>query len=229
MVKAGRGFGFLLIALLIAIAVACSGGGSGGSSGSGGDGGGGSADGGRSNGQTADQDSGTTLKLFNYKGEIAEQLAELIEIYEQEFGVKVHLETVGGGASYEDALRAKFAQGDYPDIFNNGGYTDLELYLEHLEDLSDEPWVENVPVFAREPMTHEGRLYGMPVGLKGTDIFIIKIFLPKPASRSFRDAVRVARDSGDACRSRHHAVFERIRGMVGARQPSRQRAVCASG
>lgn len=164
MKMARKGFLGMMFLLLVAISVACSSGG-----GISGDGGGGSdANGTRSNGQGASAGGGaTTLKLFNYKVEIAEQLAKLVEIYEQEFGVEIQLETVGGGAGYGDALRAKFAQGDYPDIFNNGGYTDLELYLEHLEDLTDEPWAENVPPFAREPMTHEGRLYGMPVGLEG--------------------------------------------------------------
>lgn len=108
------------------------------------------------------------IKIFQFKVEIAEQLAKLIEEYEAENPhVTIELETVGGGADYGAALRAKFNSNDKPDIFNNGGFTDLDLWLEHLEDLSDQPWVANTVDVAKEPMTKDGKLYGQPLNLEG--------------------------------------------------------------
>lgn len=110
-----------------------------------------------------------TLNLFQFKVEIADQLAEMIKEYEAEHpNVKVKLETVGGGADYGAALKAKFASGEKPDIFNNGGFKELELWKEHLADLSNEPWAEHVLPIGKVPMTDEdGKLYGMPVNLEG--------------------------------------------------------------
>lgn len=109
-----------------------------------------------------------TIKMFQFKVEIAEQLTKMIEEYESLHpGVNIEVETVGGGADYGAALKAKFNSNDKPDIFNNGGFTDLDLWLEHLEDLSDQPWVENLVDVAKEPMTKDGKLYGQALNLEG--------------------------------------------------------------
>ncbi len=110
-----------------------------------------------------------TLNFFQFKVEIADQLQEMINEFEKEHpNIKVKLETVGGGADYGAALKAKFASGEKPDIFNNGGFKELELWKEHLADLSNEPWAEHVLPIGKVPMTdEEGKLYGMPVNLEG--------------------------------------------------------------
>ncbi|MEH7224694.1 ABC transporter substrate-binding protein [Bacillus sp. JJ1566] len=110
-----------------------------------------------------------TLNLMQFKVEIADQLQAMIDEYEKEHpNIKIKLETVGGGADYGAALKAKFASGDEPDIFNNGGFKELELWKERLADLSDEPWVEHVLPIGKVPMTDtDGKLYGMPVNLEG--------------------------------------------------------------
>ncbi|MFC5701267.1 ABC transporter substrate-binding protein [Cohnella faecalis] len=109
-----------------------------------------------------------TVKMLNFKVEIKDQLAAMIKEYEQLTpGVKIALETIGGGADSAAALRTKFSSGDQPDIFLNGGYKELDLWLEHLEDLSDQPWAEHVLPFAKEPMTKDGKLYGQPLNLEG--------------------------------------------------------------
>jgi raffinose/stachyose/melibiose transport system substrate-binding protein len=121
-------------------------------------------------GSGSGKDSGkeVTIKMFQFKVEIAEQLTKMIEEYEALHpGVNIEIETVGGGADYGAALKAKFNSNDKPDIFNNGGFTDLDLWLEHLEDLSDQPWVENLVDVAKEPMTKDGKLYGQALNLEG--------------------------------------------------------------
>ncbi len=119
-------------------------------------------------GDKTDPPKDVTIKMFQFKVEIAEQLTKMIDEYESLHpGVTIEVETVGGGADYGAALKAKFNSNDKPDIFNNGGFTDLDLWLEHLEDLSDQPWVENLVDVAKEPMTKDGKLYGQALNLEG--------------------------------------------------------------
>ena len=127
-----------------------------------------------SSNKPSDKDTGkgngkqVTIKMFQFKVEIAEQLQRMIKEYETlNPGVKIEVETVGGGADYGAALKAKFNSNDKPDIFNNGGFTDLDLWVEHLEDLSDQPWVANLVDVAKEPMTKDGKLYGQALNLEG--------------------------------------------------------------
>jgi raffinose/stachyose/melibiose transport system substrate-binding protein len=109
-----------------------------------------------------------TIKIFQFKVEIAEQMNRLKAEYEASHpGVKLEIETVGGGADYGAALKTKFAANEAPDIFNNGGFAERAVWQEHLEDLSDQPWVKDVVTVAKEPMTVDGKLYGMPLGIEG--------------------------------------------------------------
>ncbi|ARK31227.1 ABC transporter substrate-binding protein [Halalkalibacter krulwichiae] len=119
--------------------------------------------------QTEKNEEVVTLNFFQFKVEIADQLQEMLTEFEAEHpNIKVKLETVGGGADYGAALKAKFASGEKPDIFNNGGFNELELWKEHLADLSNEPWVDHLLPIGKVPMTDEdGTLYGMPVNLEG--------------------------------------------------------------
>ncbi|MDR0136114.1 ABC transporter substrate-binding protein [Metabacillus idriensis] len=124
---------------------------------------------GESGGDSKSSDEVVTLNFFQFKVEIADQLQAMIKEFEAEHpNIKVKLETVGGGADYGAALKAKFASGEEPDIFNNGGFKELELWKEKLADLSGEPWVEHVLPIGKVPMTDaDGKLYGMPVNLEG--------------------------------------------------------------
>ncbi|MBM7570168.1 ABC transporter substrate-binding protein [Aquibacillus albus] len=110
--------------------------------------------------------------IFHPKVEIADQLEAMAAEFEEEYtDIDIRLEALGGGADYRPALKAKFSSGEEPDIFINGGFTELELWKEHLADLSDEPWVEHVLPIGKEPMTDsEGKLYGMPINLEGYGI-----------------------------------------------------------
>lgn len=132
------------------------------------------ANNGTTNNQTENQDnkeaSGepVTIRMFQFKVEIAEALNRLKDEYEKTHpNVKLEIETVGGGADYGAALKAKFASGEEPDIFNNGGFNEMETWLTHLEDLSDQPWVSDALDVAKEPMTKDGKIYGMPMNIEG--------------------------------------------------------------
>lgn len=119
------------------------------------------------------KDAGTekeqvTINMFQFKVEIADDLAKMAKEYEKiNPHVKLNIQTVGGGADYGAALKTQFAAGNAPDIFNNGGFTEAQTWLEHLEDLSDQPWVKHVFENAKAPMTIDGKIYGQPLNLEG--------------------------------------------------------------
>jgi len=111
--------------------------------------------------------SDVTLKMFQFKVEIADAMEKLLAEYKKETGVNITIETVGGGADYGAALKAKFASGDEPDIFNNGGYNEAQLWKDRMEDLSDQPWVADLSDNVKDPMTMDGKLYGLPMNIEG--------------------------------------------------------------
>ncbi|GGG22413.1 ABC transporter substrate-binding protein [Paenibacillus abyssi] len=109
-----------------------------------------------------------TLEILNPKVEIASQFEQMVNDYMKEHPhVQINVRTVGGGADDRAELRAMFAYGQGPDIFTNGGYEEARLYRDYLEDLSDQPWVQNAIDMALEPMTLDGKVYGMPVNIEG--------------------------------------------------------------
>ncbi|MBB3130278.1 raffinose/stachyose/melibiose transport system substrate-binding protein [Paenibacillus rhizosphaerae] len=109
-----------------------------------------------------------TIHIFQFKVEIAEALNKLKADYEASHpGVKLDIQTVGGGSDYGAALKAKFASGEEPDIFNVGGYTDLDTWQAKLEDLSGEKWVGDMVDVAKDQISKDGKVYGMPMNLEG--------------------------------------------------------------
>lgn len=108
-----------------------------------------------------------TVKMFQFKVEISEPLDKMKLDLEKETGIKLDIETYGGGADYGAMLKAKFASNEYPDLFNNGGNNELDVWVDKLADLSDEPWVNNLAAGTATGMTKEGKLYGMPMNVEG--------------------------------------------------------------
>jgi len=109
-----------------------------------------------------------TVTVFQFKTEIVEGLHELARAFEEEHpNIKVDVQTVGGSGDYEAGLKTKFASGEGPDIFSNGGYSKLTLWQERIEDLSDQPWVEDIAPAAADPVTLDGKVYGLPLSMEG--------------------------------------------------------------
>ncbi|WP_134700693.1 ABC transporter substrate-binding protein [Ammoniphilus sp. YIM 78166] len=118
-----------------------------------------------------------TLKIFNSKTEIVEQLSKLKKDYENEHpGVTLQIDTVDG-THYQSNLKGRFAGNEMPDIFLNQGHQEMETWIDHMEDLSDQPWVKDVVDIARDPITKDGNLYGMPMTIEGYGfIYNIELF-----------------------------------------------------
>lgn len=79
-----------------------------------------------------------TVDIFQFKVEIKDQFESLVKQYEDENpNVTINVKTVGGGNDYGASLKAAFASGEDPDIFNIGGPSDIEEYRDNLANVSD--------------------------------------------------------------------------------------------
>ncbi|MDQ0246311.1 raffinose/stachyose/melibiose transport system substrate-binding protein [Bacillus fengqiuensis] len=109
-----------------------------------------------------------TLDIRNPKVEISTQFEQMAAVYEKEHpNVDIRIHTVGGAADDLTDLKAQIAAGDSPDIFTNTGYENAVLWKNYLEDLSDQPWVEDAYQDTLKPMTFDHKIYGMPLNLEG--------------------------------------------------------------
>ncbi|RKL64874.1 ABC transporter substrate-binding protein [Salipaludibacillus neizhouensis] len=109
-----------------------------------------------------------TLNVRNPKVEISTQFEQMVIAYEIENpNVDIRIHTVGGANDDLSDLKAQIAAGNGPDIFTNSGYEKAKLWSNYLEDLTDQPWVENAYEDTLLPMKFDGKIYGMPVNLEG--------------------------------------------------------------
>jgi raffinose/stachyose/melibiose transport system substrate-binding protein len=109
-----------------------------------------------------------TLDLRNPKIEVSTQFEEMTRAYEQDHPhVNIRVHTVGGAMDDLADLKAEMATGTGPDIFTNTGYENAKLWQNYLENLSDEPWVDQAYEEALTPVTLNGKVFGMPINLEG--------------------------------------------------------------
>lgn len=154
-------------------------------------------------GSAAPEKKDVTIKIFQFKVEIAEALQRMAEEYEKETGVHVEVETHGGGEDYGALLKAEFASGSEPEIFNSGGFSALEQYLDRAEDLTNESWAAHLIPAAKVPITVDGKLYGMPMNIEGygfaynKDLFAKAGITKEPQTLpELTEAVRKLKDAG---------------------------------
>ncbi|MEE1086891.1 MAG: ABC transporter substrate-binding protein [Schaedlerella sp.] len=85
---------------------------------------------------------GKTLRLINGKIEIDGALKNLAAKYEEETGVKVEIESMGGGVDIMSTVKGYYQGGNMPDMFVAGG-SDFKNWEGLLVDMSDQAWTEN--------------------------------------------------------------------------------------
>ncbi len=108
------------------------------------------------------------VNIFQFKVEIAEELDKLVAEYMKENpNVKIKVETVGGGADYGAALRAKMASGNEPAIFNIGGPQDVYDWQDKLVDLAKTPVIAQAFPDSLKGVTVKGKVYGIPYTQEG--------------------------------------------------------------
>ncbi|MFF2481493.1 ABC transporter substrate-binding protein [Paenibacillus sp. NPDC058071] len=120
------------------------------------------------------QKKNVTIKVFQFKVEIADALNRMAEAYEKETGIKVEVETHGGGEDYSALLKAEIAAGSEPEIFNAESFAAFDAYKDRATDLSGETWAKDVVPAAAVPAQVDGKLLGMPMNIEGYGIFYNK-------------------------------------------------------
>jgi raffinose/stachyose/melibiose transport system substrate-binding protein len=102
-----------------------------------------SSDSGSSSSSDSGSSSGTTIRLVNGKIEVDSQLKKLAQMYQEETGVTVEIESMGGGIDIQGTLKGYYQAANMPDIFVNGGATDFANWDGLLVDMSDQAWVQD--------------------------------------------------------------------------------------
>lgn len=102
-----------------------------------GGGNGGSSD---ESGNASSDAKGGSIRLVNGKIEVDAQLKKLAQMYEEETGVHVEIESMGGGIDIQGTVKGYYQADNMPDIFVNGGTTDFGNWKGLLVDMSDQAW-----------------------------------------------------------------------------------------
>ncbi|UTH13982.1 ABC transporter substrate-binding protein [Macrococcus equipercicus] len=137
-----------------------------------------------SGGGTASKNGGkdaVTINVFQFKVEFKKQFEAMAQKYmDKHPNVKINIETVGGGNDYGQALKAKIASKNEPDIFNIGGPEDLKQHASRLADLSDVKATKNVIDEALlAPVQKDGKTYGIPMNQEGYGLIYNKEIFKK--------------------------------------------------
>lgn len=105
-----------------------------------------------------------TVSMFQLKVEIDPALQAYAKKYtEATPGVTVKVETLGGGADYAGAMKAKLQANQMPDIFVVEGQGGYDLWKDYIADLSDQPWVKDTDLAFK----NDGKVVGFPVAIEG--------------------------------------------------------------
>jgi len=107
------------------------------------------------------------ITLINNKIEIDGALRAFAQLYEQQTGVRVNIQSFGGETPYAPAIAAMFASGIEPEIFvieGFAGYDDARRGG-RITYLDNEPWLADTDLAYRSPTT--GRVVGFPVAIEG--------------------------------------------------------------
>ena len=122
----------LLLAVVMALSLAACGGGSGGGESKG------NADADNSGGSGGS--SANSIRLVNGKIEVDAALKKLAAMYQEETGVEVNIESMGGGIDIQGTLKGYYQADNMPDIFVNGGASDFSNWAGLCADMSGEAW-----------------------------------------------------------------------------------------
>ena len=129
----------------------------------------GNSGGGSDSGSGDSKEEQVTLRWMQFQVEYAEQVKNMAKAYEEEHpNVKIEVEVIGD--DYYDILKTKASSGDMPDVFMTAGYNEINTYKEYITDLSDQEFVDNIADGAKECVSLDGKVVGLPVQMSGNGI-----------------------------------------------------------
>lgn len=119
-----------------------------------------------------------TLRWLQNQVEYTDQVKSMAKAYEKEHpNVTIEVEVIGD--DYYDILKTKAASGDMPDVFMTAGYNEISTYKEYITDLSDQPFAENIVDAAKECVSLDGKVVGLPVQMSANGIVYNKQIFEK--------------------------------------------------
>ena len=153
--------------------------------------------------QVASAEQGVTVTMFQLKVEIDSALQAFAKLYNDSHpGVTVKVETLGGGADYGAALKAKLQAGQMPTLFNIEGKGGYDLWKDNMVDMSDCAWVKDTD-FAYKG--DDGKIVGFPVAVEGYGLSYNADILAKagidPATLTTFSAVKAAIEKLDSMKA----------------------------
>jgi raffinose/stachyose/melibiose transport system substrate-binding protein len=142
---------------------------------------------------TAAEGGDVTVTMFQLKVEIKDALDAYAAQYSAATpGVTVKVETLGGGADFGGAMKAKAQAGEMPDIFVIEGMGGYNVWKDYIADLSGEAWVNDTDL----EFIVNGKPYGFPVAIEGYGLAYNAEILEKagidPATLTTRSAYEKA-------------------------------------
>ena len=139
------------------------------------------------------------IRLVNGKIEVDAALKAAAEAYEKETGVKVAIESMGGGVNIQDTLKGYYQADNMPDIFVCGSDADFGNWDGLLADLSDQPWVADTDA---SYVSADGKVIGFPYTTEAIGLAYNADILAKagidPASITGPESMRAAFETLDA-------------------------------
>ncbi|MEA4897875.1 ABC transporter substrate-binding protein [Bacillota bacterium Meth-B3] len=144
-----------------------------------------------------------TVTMFQLKVEIDAALQEFAKQYNASHpGVTVNVETLGGGADYHGALKAKLQADQMPSIFVIEGKGGYDVWKDNMADMADCAWVKDTD-FAF--MGDDGKVVGFPVAVEGFGLGYNAEILEKagidPATLTTFSAVKAAFEKLDGMKA----------------------------
>ena len=138
------------------------------------------------------------IRLVNNKVEIDAALKELAAKYQEETGVAVTIESLGGGVDTQATLKGYYQAGNMPDIFVIEGDKDYPTWEGNLADLSDMEWTKDT----ENGYAVDGVMYGFPTTTEAIGLAYNKSILDAcgvdPASITSPAAMKAAFEAVDA-------------------------------
>ncbi len=149
--------------------------------------------GGEGDEKMATESGDVTVTMFQLKVEIKDALDGFAAQYSAKVpGVTVAVETLGGGADFGGALKAKAQAGQMPDIFQIEGMGGYNVWKDYIASMEGEPWVDDTDL----ELIVNGTVYGFPVAIEGYGLAYNAEILAEagidPASLTTRDAYEEA-------------------------------------
>jgi raffinose/stachyose/melibiose transport system substrate-binding protein len=137
--------------------------------------------------------TGKSIRLFNGKIEIDSALQHLAQVYEEETGVHVEVESLGGGVDLQATLKQYYQAGNMPDIFIGEGATDFDNWTGLTVNMADQAWTQDTEA---EYIDEAGDTIGFPYTTEAIGMAynadILEAAGVDPASLTGPDAYRAA-------------------------------------